>query len=80
MAGLATASTGRVLVNGGDVTALSPAQRGIAMVFQNCALFPHLSVAHCISCGLPSHNWLGSPGTALGAVTVVAIWQEAGFS
>ena len=29
--------------------------------------------------GLPPHNWLGSPSTALGAVTVVAIWKEAGF-
>lgn len=29
--------------------------------------------------GLPSHNWLGSPETALYAVTVVAIWKEAGF-
>lgn len=29
--------------------------------------------------GLPSHNWLGSPNTALGAVTAVAIWKEAGF-
>ena len=29
--------------------------------------------------GLPSHNWLGSPSTALSAVTVVAIWKEAGF-
>jgi sn-glycerol 3-phosphate transport system permease protein len=31
------------------------------------------------SLGLPSHNWLGSPNTALAAVTVVAIWKEAGF-
>ena len=29
--------------------------------------------------GLPSHNWLGSPSTALACVTVVAIWKEAGF-
>ena len=29
--------------------------------------------------GLPSHNWLGSPSTALSAVTVVAIWKESGF-
>jgi sn-glycerol 3-phosphate transport system permease protein len=29
--------------------------------------------------GLPPHNWLGTPSTALGAVTVVAIWKEAGF-
>lgn len=29
--------------------------------------------------GLPSRNWLGSKDTALAAVTVVAIWKEAGF-
>jgi len=29
--------------------------------------------------GWPAHNWLGSPSTALGAVTLVAVWKEAGF-
>ncbi len=29
--------------------------------------------------GLPSHNWLGDQRTALGAVTLVAVWKEAGF-
>jgi sn-glycerol 3-phosphate transport system permease protein len=29
--------------------------------------------------GLPTHNWLGDPATALACVTVVAIWKEAGF-
>jgi sn-glycerol 3-phosphate transport system permease protein len=29
--------------------------------------------------GVPSHNWLGSPGTALVCVIVVAVWKEAGF-
>jgi sn-glycerol 3-phosphate transport system permease protein len=29
--------------------------------------------------GLPSHNWLGSKGTALAALMVVTIWKEAGF-
>ncbi|KQP13062.1 carbohydrate ABC transporter permease [Pseudorhodoferax sp. Leaf267] len=29
--------------------------------------------------GLPPHNWLGDPRTALGAITVVAVWKEAGF-
>jgi sn-glycerol 3-phosphate transport system permease protein len=29
--------------------------------------------------GLPSHNWLGDQRTALGAVTAVAVWKEAGF-
>src|SRR5258706_5277756 len=29
--------------------------------------------------GLPNHNWLGTPGTALGCLIVVTIWKEAGF-
>ena len=52
IAGLETASTGQVLVDGQDVTHKPPAERGIAMVFQNYALFPHLSVADNITFGL----------------------------
>ena len=52
IAGLETASSGRVLVDGQDVTDKPPAERGIAMVFQNYALFPHLSVADNITFGL----------------------------
>ncbi|RZL65828.1 MAG: ABC transporter ATP-binding protein [Variovorax sp.] len=52
IAGLETASTGQVHIAGRDVTHLAPAQRGIAMVFQNYALFPHLSVADNITFGL----------------------------
>ncbi len=52
IAGLETASAGKVLIGGRDVTALPPAQRGIAMVFQNYALFPHLSVGENIGFGL----------------------------
>ena len=52
LAGLETATHGRVVIDGRDVTALPPAQRGIAMVFQNYALFPHLSVAENIGFGL----------------------------
>ena len=29
--------------------------------------------------GLPAHNWLGDQRTALGAVTLVAVWKESGF-
>lgn len=29
--------------------------------------------------GLPARNWLGDPSTALAAITVVAVWKEAGF-
>jgi sn-glycerol 3-phosphate transport system ATP-binding protein len=52
IAGLESATSGRVLIDGQDVTPLPPAQRGIAMVFQNYALFPHLSVAQNIGFGL----------------------------
>jgi sn-glycerol 3-phosphate transport system ATP-binding protein len=52
VAGLETASGGQVLIDGRDVTTLPPARRGIAMVFQNYALFPHLSVADNITFGL----------------------------
>ena len=41
-----------VLIGGADVTHLTPAERGIAMVFQSYALFPHLSVAENIIFGL----------------------------
>ncbi|MDQ2779534.1 MAG: ABC transporter ATP-binding protein [Pseudomonadota bacterium] len=52
VAGLEVASAGRVWIDGRDVTDLPPAQRGIAMVFQNYALFPHLNVADNITFGL----------------------------
>jgi sn-glycerol 3-phosphate transport system ATP-binding protein len=52
IAGLESASSGAVRIDGRDVTALPPAQRGIAMVFQNYALFPHLNVADNITFGL----------------------------
>jgi putative spermidine/putrescine transport system ATP-binding protein len=45
IAGFETADAGRILVDGSDVTDLDPAQRNIGMVFQNYALFPHMSVA-----------------------------------
>ena len=52
IAGLESASSGQVLIDGKDVTYQPPAQRGLAMVFQNYALFPHLSVADNITFGL----------------------------
>jgi putative spermidine/putrescine transport system ATP-binding protein len=44
IAGHEEPSAGRVLLGGRDITALSPAARGTAMMFQSYALFPHLSV------------------------------------
>jgi sn-glycerol 3-phosphate transport system ATP-binding protein len=52
IAGLEQVSAGRIFIGGNDVTALPPAQRRIAMVFQSYALFPHLTVAENILFGL----------------------------
>jgi sn-glycerol 3-phosphate transport system ATP-binding protein len=52
LAGLEEASAGVVHLSGRDVTGLPPAARGISMVFQSYALFPHLSVAENILFGL----------------------------
>jgi ABC-type sugar transport system ATPase subunit len=45
IAGLETVSGGRVLLDGRDVTDLAPRDRDMAMVFQDYALYPHMSVA-----------------------------------
>ncbi|AWB92726.1 ABC transporter ATP-binding protein [Aeromicrobium chenweiae] len=45
LAGLEEVDDGRILIGDEDVTALPPKARDIAMVFQNYALYPHMSVA-----------------------------------
>ncbi len=52
VAGLETADAGRVWIGPREVTALPPAARGVSMVFQSYALFPHLTVAENIQFGL----------------------------
>jgi putative spermidine/putrescine transport system ATP-binding protein len=49
IAGFEIADQGRVLIDRADITELDPAQRNIGMVFQNYALFPHMSVARNIA-------------------------------
>ena len=44
LAGLEPTSSGRITIDGKDVTNLEPGDRDIAMVFQNYALYPHLTV------------------------------------
>ena len=56
VAGLETATGGRVEIGGRDVTNLPPAARGVAMVFQSYALFPHLNVAENIVFGLKARR------------------------
>jgi iron(III) transport system ATP-binding protein len=52
IAGLESATSGQVLIDGKDVTTLGPAERNVSMVFQSYALFPHMDVLQNVSYGL----------------------------
>ncbi len=52
IAGLADQTSGRVLIGDRDVSDLPPARRGIAMVFQSYALYPHMTVEGNLTLGL----------------------------
>src|SRR5688572_7487026 len=52
IAGLEDATSGTIRIGGRDVTRLPPAARGVAMVFQSYALYPHMKVADNITFGL----------------------------
>jgi len=52
IAGLETQSSGSVKIGGSDVSGLPPRKRGLAMVFQNYAVFPHMTVRQNIGFGL----------------------------
>ncbi|MDP9096083.1 MAG: sn-glycerol-3-phosphate ABC transporter ATP-binding protein UgpC [Pseudomonadota bacterium] len=52
VAGLETATSGRILIDGRDVTSVDPSERDIAMVFQNYALYPHMTVFDNMAYGL----------------------------
>jgi ABC-type sugar transport system ATPase subunit len=58
IAGLEVVETGSIAIGGVDVTNLPPAQRGIAMVFQSYALYPHKNVADNLGFGL---KFAGTP-------------------
>ena len=52
ISGLESATAGRILIGGHDVTNVAPSRRGVAMVFQSYALFPHMTAAENIGFGL----------------------------
>jgi ABC-type sugar transport system ATPase subunit len=59
IAGLEQPSAGGIVFDGRDVTGLEPHQRNIAMVFQDYALYPHMSVKENISFGLRQQRLAG---------------------
>ncbi|MBN3801876.1 ABC transporter ATP-binding protein [Paraburkholderia sp. Ac-20336] len=52
ISGLVAPSAGRIEIDGRDVTRVEPGKRGIGMVFQSYALFPHMSVWDNVAYGL----------------------------
>lgn len=52
LAGYTRPTKGRILIDGTDVTRTAPEKRGLGMVFQSYALFPHMTVAENVAYGL----------------------------
>src|SRR5258705_472858 len=52
LAGLESVTTGAIRIGDRDVTALAPRDRDVAMVFQDYALYPHMTVRENLSLGL----------------------------
>ena len=74
VAGLETCDSGRVLLEGRDVTDEPPERRGVNMVFQNYALFPHMSVEANIAYGLKS---AAAPApTSAGPLPTLSPWYS----
>jgi ABC-type sugar transport system ATPase subunit len=64
IAGLETITTGELLVDGQRMNAVHASKRGVAMVFQNYALYPHMSVRGNLSYGL---KIAGTPASQIAA-------------
>ena len=56
IAGLTETDEGSIIINGKDITDLPPDKRSNGMVFQNYALFPHMTVEQNIAYGLKRHG------------------------
>ncbi|MFD2237143.1 ABC transporter ATP-binding protein [Aureimonas populi] len=52
IAGFVEVTSGRILLNGRDLSQVPPAERGLGIVFQSYALFPHMTVAQNVGFGL----------------------------
>jgi len=65
IAGFELPTEGQILLDGADISSLLPNQRPVNTVFQNYALFPHLSVAENIAFGL---KMLGRPKAEIGTI------------
>ena len=73
IAGLESPTSGNIIINGVDVTTLTPQERNVGIVFQNYALFPHLTAFANVAYGLevkklPKHDIQSRVNRALSTV------------
>ncbi|WP_213773557.1 ABC transporter ATP-binding protein [Bradyrhizobium sp. dw_78] len=76
LAGFETPDQGRILLDGKDIAQMLPHQRPVNMMFQNYALFPHLSVRDNIAFGLKRARMPGSEIAARVAEMVALVRLE----
>lgn len=60
VAGLEELDGGRIFIKGRDVVNIPPWSRNLGMVFQQYAIFPHMTVSQNIAYGLKAHKWKGT--------------------
>ena len=78
IAGFVRQAGGRVMVDGAAIDHLPPNQRNIGIVFQNYALFPHMSVADNVAYGLAARGRRG-PAAAQRVARMLEMVQLAAF-
>jgi putative spermidine/putrescine transport system ATP-binding protein len=78
ISGFAPIRAGRILVGGRDVTDAPPERRGMAMVFQSYALWPHMTTAQNIAYGLRLRG-MGRPARARRVDEVLSLLGLAGL-
>jgi molybdate/tungstate transport system ATP-binding protein len=71
IAGFHRPESGRIMINGRDVTGLPPERRRIGLVFQNFALFPHLTVAGNVDCGFRARGGAERPEKGRGVADLL---------
>src|ERR1700749_4957480 len=70
IAGFVEPSGGAITLEGRDLLAVKPAQRGLGIVFQSYALFPHMTVAQNVSFGLEMQGGVAAEPTKRVAETL----------
>jgi len=78
VAGFETPDSGRIVVEGEDVTATAPERRRFGMVFQHYALFPHMTAGENVAFGLESQGMAAAEAKERVAETLAAV-ELAGY-